>query len=53
MRVIGKDMLDGIAGGETAQDMLDRDPSAGNHGFAHHNLGITSDPGMAHVESSF
>ena len=43
MRVIGENVLDGIAGSETAQDMLDRDPGAGDDRLAHHDLGVALD----------
>ena len=50
--VIGKNVLDGIAGGETAEDMLDRDPGAGDDRLSHHDLGVAPDAWMAHVLGS-
>src|SRR5580704_16423755 len=52
MRIIGKNVLNRIARGETAEDMLDRDPGAGDDRLSHHDLGVAPDAWMAHVLGS-
>src|SRR5882724_126200 len=49
MWVIGENMLDGVASGETPEDMLDRDSGAGDYRLAHHDLGVALNACVAHV----
>src|SRR6516164_1731768 len=39
MRVIGKDVFNGIASGETVENMLNWNLGAGDYRLAHHDLG--------------
>ena len=48
VRIILQYVLDTIPGRQIAQDMLDRDARAGDHGLAHHDGRVALDTGMGH-----
>jgi hypothetical protein len=47
-----QNLIDGVAGGQLAQDVIDRDAGALDHWVAEHHIGIDADAIMLHGLSS-
>ena len=47
-RMVGQDLLDAVAGGEAAQDVLHGDARAADDGLAHHHLRVALNARMGH-----